>query len=319
MISPRYPESNLIYCSEMPWYPESNPIYCSENWDDPSASIVSIAQILISSALFLIFHLLHSSTISQHSEPVLSPVTPTFSSSPHLTGISTPTRTTIFKIFTTSFSFKNYSVNIGHVIVGTPEHAPSIVEFNPQWVKNPPMAGCDKIRTCGAQPLIRSPLPLILSSDLSSSNHFSSSWKLSPVLITQIKDDSMLLIQARVRLTVLEPGGIDCPDRRRVLISDSSNQAISNTLFPRSKPCFLLIAFSYSSMKPPSIPGNVFTTTLKNSIQLLAFGPEYHPSQATNAPFFLKKKTNASGNWAFLISTLTGNPRSERLWIRFDR
>nr|KYP70983.1 hypothetical protein KK1_010225 [Cajanus cajan] len=68
-------------------------------------------------------------------------IAPTFSSSPHLTGASTPIPTPIFKTCTINFSFKNCSANKGHVIIGNPEHTPSIVEFQPQWVKNPPTAG----------------------------------------------------------------------------------------------------------------------------------------------------------------------------------
>ncbi|KAJ9695283.1 hypothetical protein PVL29_010658 [Vitis rotundifolia] len=73
--------------------------------------------------------------------------TPTLSSSPHLTGTSTPNLTPILKTSIISFSFKNCSANNGHVIIGTPEHTPSTVEFQPQWVKNPPMAGWDRIKT----------------------------------------------------------------------------------------------------------------------------------------------------------------------------
>ncbi|KAJ9695286.1 hypothetical protein PVL29_010661 [Vitis rotundifolia] len=59
--------------------------------------------------------------------------TPTLSSSPHLTGTSTPNLTPILKTSIISFSFKNCSANNGHVIIGTPEHTPSTVEFQPQW------------------------------------------------------------------------------------------------------------------------------------------------------------------------------------------
>nr|KYP70989.1 hypothetical protein KK1_010232 [Cajanus cajan] len=79
-----------------------------------------------------------------------------------------------------SFSFKNWSPNKGQVINGTPALIPSSVEFQPQCVKNPPMAGCDNISTCGAQPRIIRPLPLVLSSNPSSMIHFSNSWNLLP-------------------------------------------------------------------------------------------------------------------------------------------
>ncbi|KAK2638262.1 hypothetical protein Ddye_026057 [Dipteronia dyeriana] len=50
---------------------------------------------------------------------------------------------------------------------------PSRIEFQPQCVKNPSMEGCSSHNTCGAHPLIISPLSflVILSSNSSSCDH----------------------------------------------------------------------------------------------------------------------------------------------------
>ncbi|KAG6626554.1 hypothetical protein CIPAW_15G057400, partial [Carya illinoinensis] len=98
--------------------------------------------------------------------------------------------------------------NSGHVIIGKPAHIPSSNEFHPQCVKNPPTAGCDKINSCGAQPLITSPLPLTLSSNFSSEIHFSSSANLSPDLITQMK--------GRFDASKPNPSSISCADVERL-------------------------------------------------------------------------------------------------------
>ncbi|KAK2992921.1 hypothetical protein RJ640_024075 [Escallonia rubra] len=42
---------------------------------------------------------------------------------------------------------KNEKARVRAVIIGTPAQTPSRVEFQPQCVKNPPVAGCDKIST----------------------------------------------------------------------------------------------------------------------------------------------------------------------------
>ncbi|KAJ9695290.1 hypothetical protein PVL29_010665 [Vitis rotundifolia] len=121
--------------------------------------------------------------------------TPNFSSSPHFTANSAPTLTPILNTCTTNFSF-------GHVIIGTPAQTPSSVEFQPQCVKNPPIAGCDKISTCGAQPRIKSPLPLVLSINPSSNNIFSNSCAFFPSFITQMK--------GRLDASRANPSSISC-------------------------------------------------------------------------------------------------------------
>ncbi|PON31765.1 hypothetical protein PanWU01x14_367100 [Parasponia andersonii] len=59
-------------------------------------------------------------------------LTPTSSSSPHISGSSDPSVIAMFKTCATSFSLRNWSANSGHVTMGTPAHTPSRVEFHPQ-------------------------------------------------------------------------------------------------------------------------------------------------------------------------------------------
>ncbi|CAL9173194.1 unnamed protein product [Musa hybrid cultivar] len=99
-------------------------------------------------------------------------------------GASTPMGTAVFSTCTSSFSLRNWSAKWGHVIMGTPALTPSNAEFHPQCVTKPPMAGCDKIRACGAHPVITSPLPLVLPSNPDS--HVSVAGVLSLSLITQM-------------------------------------------------------------------------------------------------------------------------------------
>ncbi|KAG8641832.1 hypothetical protein MANES_12G036450v8 [Manihot esculenta] len=116
--------------------------------------------------------------------------TPILSSSPpppHGTGTSVPALTPIFNTSTTSLSFKNWSPKSGHVTIGLPAHIPSSIQFHTQCVKNPPTAACDNIATWGAQPRIKKPLSLILSSKPSSSIHFSIWVDFPPPLSTQMK------------------------------------------------------------------------------------------------------------------------------------
>ncbi|CAA6666350.1 unnamed protein product [Spirodela intermedia] len=49
--------------------------------------------------------------------------------------------------------------------MGIPALMPSSVEFHPQWVIKPPIEGCDRMSTCGAQPLMIRLLPVVLSSN----------------------------------------------------------------------------------------------------------------------------------------------------------
>ncbi|RYQ85894.1 hypothetical protein Ahy_B10g105522 [Arachis hypogaea] len=70
---------------------------------------------------------------------------PTSSSFPHSIGLFAPIITPTFSTLTTSFSFRNWSPNKGHVSIGTPAHIASKLEFQPQCVKNPPIEGCDSI------------------------------------------------------------------------------------------------------------------------------------------------------------------------------
>ncbi|KAL4605641.1 hypothetical protein ACB092_09G044800 [Castanea dentata] len=112
--------------------------------------------------------------------------TPILFSSPHCKGYSTPTLTPIFSTCTINFSLINWSPYSGQVSIGTPAHIVSMVEFQPQCVKNPPTEGFDNMSNCGAQPQIKRPLPLILSSNLCSKTHFSNSFDSFPSLIAQM-------------------------------------------------------------------------------------------------------------------------------------
>ncbi|KAL4557950.1 hypothetical protein LXL04_036145 [Taraxacum kok-saghyz] len=65
---------------------------------------------------------------------------------------SAPTPTQMPKS-STSFALKICSAYNDHVINGTPLTMASSSEFQPQWLKNPPTAGCCKISTFGAHPV----------------------------------------------------------------------------------------------------------------------------------------------------------------------
>ncbi|KAG6640439.1 hypothetical protein CIPAW_09G003700 [Carya illinoinensis] len=159
-------------------------------WEEPPSSTALFAISPSSLPLFLISSLLSPSSISLSMAPLTSSFftnTPIFSSSPNCNGSSTPTFTPIFSICTSSFSFINWSPKCGHVTIGIPAHIPSRLEFQPQCVKNPPTEGCDKINNCGAQPRIKRPRPLILSSNPSSKIHFSNSSEFFVSLMTQMK------------------------------------------------------------------------------------------------------------------------------------
>lgn len=56
----------------------------------------------------------------------------------------------ILRISTQSWLFSIWSPSRGQVIIGTPVTMLSEIEFHPQCVRNPPIAGCPKMRACGA-------------------------------------------------------------------------------------------------------------------------------------------------------------------------
>ncbi|KAJ9555472.1 hypothetical protein OSB04_010086 [Centaurea solstitialis] len=71
-------------------------------------------------------------------------------------------------------------------LILTPNDNPSMVEFQPQCVKKAPTAGCDRMRTCGAHPRTKNPLPFTLFSKPSSASHLSISFALLPPFTTKI-------------------------------------------------------------------------------------------------------------------------------------
>ncbi|KAF8396503.1 hypothetical protein HHK36_018126 [Tetracentron sinense] len=95
-----------------------------------------------------------------------------------------------------------------------PTCTPSIVEFQPQCVRNHLVSGCNRIRTQGAQLLIKRPLPLILSS-YPSNNHFSSSEICQWFLSHKLMDSPMLPIPTQVLLIVKGLGDTGYQDKHR--------------------------------------------------------------------------------------------------------
>ncbi|CAA7397562.1 unnamed protein product [Spirodela intermedia] len=105
-----------------------------------AAAFSSLALLLLSSASGL------SPIRRPTAAAISSAFTVSLSNSPRalvFTPISTPT----FSKSTSSLSLKNWSANIGHVTTGSPTAMLSRLEFQPQWVINPPTATRLKIRT----------------------------------------------------------------------------------------------------------------------------------------------------------------------------
>ncbi|KAH0917380.1 hypothetical protein HID58_025040 [Brassica napus] len=113
-------------------------------------------------------------------------ISPSFLARSRLSSASSPTITSLtafstssllinFPFFTNSVAptfTPNCSAPIGQVTIGNPAAMPSIAEFHPQCVTNPPTALWSSISTCGAHPRMISPLPFVLSSN-PSGNHSS--------------------------------------------------------------------------------------------------------------------------------------------------
>ncbi|KAG0532280.1 hypothetical protein BDA96_04G094600 [Sorghum bicolor] len=73
----------------------------------------------------------------------------------------------------------NCSAKCGHVAIGSPAATHSSTEFQPQCVTKAPVAGCDRIAFCGAQPVTTSPLSPTRRSKPSSDSHRSNSPRLA--------------------------------------------------------------------------------------------------------------------------------------------
>ncbi|VYS64837.1 unnamed protein product [Arabidopsis thaliana] len=93
-------------------------------------------------------------------------------SSPTITSLTAPSTFSLLMkspttciIFFTPTLTPNCSAPTGHVTIGRPAATPSNNEFHPQCVKNPPIALCSSISTCGAHPRIINPFPLVFSSN----------------------------------------------------------------------------------------------------------------------------------------------------------
>ncbi|KAG8662532.1 hypothetical protein MANES_01G120601v8 [Manihot esculenta] len=173
--------------------------------EEPPFSVAFLAISASSLTLLLLSSLSSPSFIKSSTALLTSSLftnTPFCPSSTPLSGTSTPTLTPIFSTCTANFSLENWSAKSGHVISGTPLLIASSVEFQPQCVRKPPTAGCDSIITCGAQPHITRPLPLVLSSNPVSEIHFSISFDLSPPLTTQIN--------GRLDASKPKPSSISC-------------------------------------------------------------------------------------------------------------
>ncbi|XBI93978.1 hypothetical protein VPH35_030714 [Triticum aestivum] len=54
-----------------------------------------------------------------------------------------------------------WSECIGHARIGLPWLRLSMVEFQPQWLMNAAVAPCARISSCGAHPVITSPVPSV--------------------------------------------------------------------------------------------------------------------------------------------------------------
>nr|CAB3453469.1 unnamed protein product [Digitaria exilis] len=94
--------------------------------------------------------------------------TGTFSSSNTITGDVAPTGTTTRSTSTTRRSLRNWLAKCGHVTTGTPCAMDSSSEFQPQWVRKPPMARCDRMASCGTHPRTTRPRPAVRASRASS-------------------------------------------------------------------------------------------------------------------------------------------------------
>uniref|UniRef100_A0A8R7TL48 Uncharacterized protein n=1 Tax=Triticum urartu TaxID=4572 RepID=A0A8R7TL48_TRIUA len=66
-------------------------------------------------------------------------------------------------------AFHGWSECMGHARIGFPWLSPSSSEFQPQWLTNAAVAPCARISSCGAHPVITSPLPSVrlVNSDIS--------------------------------------------------------------------------------------------------------------------------------------------------------
>uniref|UniRef100_A0A0D3G3U9 Uncharacterized protein n=1 Tax=Oryza barthii TaxID=65489 RepID=A0A0D3G3U9_9ORYZ len=128
--------------------------------DDPPSAIAALASAASSLALPRLAAAAAPSPISSSTALATSPLrtcTGEFTASTCVTGTFTPARTPAPSTSTARHSLRNWSPKCGHVRSGTPWESDSTVEFQPQWVRKPPTAGCDRMVTCGAHPRMTSP------------------------------------------------------------------------------------------------------------------------------------------------------------------
>uniref|UniRef100_A0A5K0VNG5 Uncharacterized protein n=1 Tax=Nymphaea colorata TaxID=210225 RepID=A0A5K0VNG5_9MAGN len=67
--------------------------------------------------------------------------------------------------FSNTNAFILCSASSGQPMRGTPNQTLSSVEFHPQCDTNPPIAGCDRMASCGTHPAHTSPLSWVLSTN----------------------------------------------------------------------------------------------------------------------------------------------------------
>ncbi|GER45819.1 cobyric acid synthase [Striga asiatica] len=116
----------------------------SSSMASKALSFISFA-VTLSSLLFTISSLILSAISFRPTS--FSPIQPQ-----SLSQIPNPT-------FSTTSAFTRWSPCCGQASTGTPSRAASTTEFHPQWLTNPPTAGCAKMRSWSTHPLTTIPLP----------------------------------------------------------------------------------------------------------------------------------------------------------------
>nr|BAJ87709.1 predicted protein [Hordeum vulgare subsp. vulgare] len=75
------------------------------------------------------------------------------------------TRRPASRYFSTNCASHGWSECMGHARIGFPWLMLSTVEFQPQWLMKAAVAGCARISSCGAHPVITSPVPRVCSAN----------------------------------------------------------------------------------------------------------------------------------------------------------